>query len=71
MPKLTDPEIKDLIGEIEKGNVDMSQGHATLVKQYPWLEARFISDPDYQQNFRAFWKTLRAHYEKLETRQCT
>lgn len=63
MPKLSDPEIIDLLHAIKKGEVDMKQGHATLVRQYPWLEARFISDPDYIENFRTFWKQLRAHYE--------
>ena len=52
MPKLSDPEIKDLIAAIKRGEVDMSQGHATLVKQFPWLEARFLSDDDYKKNFR-------------------
>ena len=62
MPKLTDPEIVDLIDAINKGEVDMTQGHATLVKQFPWLEARFISDEDYGRNFQTFWRELRAHY---------
>ena len=62
MPKVSDPEIKDLIKEIKEGKVDMTQGHATLVKQYPFLEARFISDDDYKKNFRSFWKQLKAHY---------
>ena len=62
MPKLTDPEIVDLLKAIKNEEVDMTQGHATLIKQFPWLEARFISDEDYAVNFRAFWKELRAHY---------
>ena len=62
MPKLTDPEIVDLIKAIKAGKVDMTQGHATLVKQFPWLEARFISDDDYKRNFRTFWRELRDHY---------
>ena len=68
MPKLTDPEIIDLIDAIKKGEVDMTQGHATLVKQYPWLQARFISDDDYKRNFRAFWKELKAHYKAKTSR---
>jgi hypothetical protein len=64
MPKVTDPEIADLIKAIKAGKVDMMQGHATLVKQFPWLEARFISDPDYKQNFQQFWKDLKAYYHK-------
>ena len=63
MPKLSDPEIKDLIKAIKKGQVDMDQGHATLVTQFPWLEARFISDKDYKENFRAFWKELKRSYK--------
>ena len=62
MPKLTDPEIIDLLDAIKEGKVDMTQGHATLVRQFPWLEGRFISDPDYKQHFRKFWKDLRASY---------
>ena len=64
MPKVTDPEIRDLLQAIRAGEVDMTQGHETLLKQYPFLEARFISDPDYMQNFRAYWKQLRAHYRQ-------
>lgn len=63
MPKVTDPEIVDLIKAIKKGEVDMTQGHASLLRQFPWLEARFISDPDYNKNFRKFWKAMREHYE--------
>jgi hypothetical protein len=62
MPKITDPEIIDLVKAIKEGKVDMNQGHAMLVKQFPWLEARFISDDDYKQNFRTYWKELRDHY---------
>jgi len=64
MPKLTDPEIIDLIRAIKKGEVDMTQGHATLVKQDPFLEARFISDPDYKANFAQFWRDLKRHHAK-------
>lgn len=66
MPKVTDPEIVDLVKAIKKGEVDMTQGHASLLRQFPWLEARFISDPDYKKNFRAFWKAMRAHYERTK-----
>lgn len=64
MPKVTDPEIIDLIEAINKGEVDMTQGHQTLLRQFQWLEARYISDPDYKENFRAFWKAMRASYWK-------
>jgi hypothetical protein len=66
MPKPTDPEIIDLLKAVKAGKVDMNQGHATLVRQFPWLEARFISDDDYKQNFRAFWRDLRASYHKFQ-----
>lgn len=62
MPKLTDPEIIDLLKAINEGKVDMTQGHASLVRHFPWLEARFISDDDYKENFSTFWKELKAHY---------
>lgn len=62
MPKLSDPEIIDLLKAIKEGRVDMTQGHATLVRQFPWLEGRFISDDDYKTHFRSFWRDLKAHY---------
>ena len=64
MPKLTDPEIIDLVKAIKKGKVDMHQGHVTLVRQFPWLEGRFISDDDYKKHFPAFWRGLKASYWK-------
>ena len=64
MVKLTDPEIIDLINAIKRGEVDMTQGYRTLVQQDIWLEARFMSDPDYKENFPQFWKELKAHYAK-------
>lgn len=64
MPKLTDPETRDLIKAIEAGQVNMTQGHAMLAKQDCWLEARFVSDPDCQQNFRAFWRAPKEHCAK-------
>jgi hypothetical protein len=66
MPKVTDPEIIDLVKAINEGKVDMTQGHESLLCQFPWLEARFISDPDYAKNFRSFWRAMRAHYKKTK-----
>ena len=62
MPKLSDPEIIDLVKAIKRGEVDMTQGHVTLLRNWPWLEARWLSDDDYRKNFQAFWKDLRERY---------
>ena len=62
MPKLSDPEIIDLVKAIKRGEVDMTQGHVTLLRNWPWLEARWLSDEDYRKNFQAFWKDLRERY---------